>query len=100
MMSAKPTPAPWFVRTRVVNGEVIDCFVAAKDVNGFAYDAGILDDDEYRDGIDRKLADAHLVAAAPDLLNTLSALVNVAESKGIRCDAARAAIAKAKGETA
>lgn len=40
---------------------------------------------------------ARFVAAAPDLLNALSALADVAEQRGIPVDAARAAIAKAKG---
>jgi hypothetical protein len=44
-------------------------------------------------------ADARLIAAAPDLLNALKVLADVAERKGIPCDAARAAIAKATGET-
>jgi len=42
-------------------------------------------------------ANARLIAAAPDLLNALSVLAAVAESRGIPCDAARAAIAKATG---
>lgn len=68
---SKHTPGPWFVRTRERNGEVLDCFVSAKDVNGFAYDAEIMGEDEYRDDIERKLADARLIAAAPELLNML-----------------------------
>jgi hypothetical protein len=42
-------------------------------------------------------ANARLIAATPDLLNALMALADVAERKGIPCDAARAAIAKATG---
>lgn len=42
-------------------------------------------------------ANAHLIAAAPDLLNALTVLAGAAESMGIPCDAARAAIAKATG---
>lgn len=70
---SKFTPGPWFVRTLERMGEVQDCFVAAKDVLGFAYDAEIMGDDEYRDGIERKMADARLIAAAPDLLEELAA---------------------------
>lgn len=44
--------------------------------------------------------DARLIAAAPDLLNALAVLADVAEARGIPCDAARAAIAKATGESA
>jgi hypothetical protein len=42
-------------------------------------------------------ADAKLIAAAPDLLEALMALADVAERKGIPCDAARAVISKAEG---
>ncbi len=55
------TPGPWFVRKQERLGEVRDCFVAAPDVQGMAYDAEILGDDEYRDGIARKIADAEFI---------------------------------------
>jgi len=74
MSEVKHTPGPWIVRTFVMHGAAVDCFVAAKDVQGFAYDAVIMGDDEYRDGPDgirRKLADARLIAAAPELLEAL-----------------------------
>ncbi|WP_322739898.1 hypothetical protein [Delftia tsuruhatensis] len=58
------TPGPWFVRKREVNGELRDCFVAAPDCQGLAYDACILCDDEYHDGVGRKLADCELIVAA------------------------------------
>jgi hypothetical protein len=46
------------------------------------------------------LADARLIAAAPELLEALEALLVQVEQYGHKpeCDAARAAIAKAKGE--
>lgn len=44
------------------------------------------------------VANARLIAAAPGLLNALMTLTDVAEDRGIPCDAARAAIAKATGE--
>ncbi len=43
--------------------------------------------------------DMRLMAAAPDLLNALTVLADAAEAKGLTCDAARAAIAKALGLT-
>jgi hypothetical protein len=43
-------------------------------------------------------ADLALILAAPDLLNALTVLVEVAEARGIPCNAARAAIFKATGE--
>lgn len=65
------TPGPWFVRKRERDGVLLDCFVAAPDCLGFAYDAEILGDDEYREtpededaGIKRKLADCELIVAA------------------------------------
>ena len=42
-------------------------------------------------------ANARLIAAAPDLLNALTVLADAAEARGMPCDAARAAIAKATG---
>lgn len=60
----KATPGQWFVRKREVSGEVVDCFVAAPDCQGLPYDAEILGDDEYRDGIERKLADAESIVKA------------------------------------
>lgn len=112
----KHTPGPWWVRTREVGGEVVDCFVAAKDVQGCAYDAEILGDDEYRDGIERKLADCRLIAAAPELLDAARELRQrqrdyLSQPKGERDEAKGrlvgsaaekldAAIAKATGASA
>lgn len=65
------TPGFWYVRKREIDGKVLDCFVAAPDCQGLAYDAEILGDDEYRGteedpnaGIRRKLADCELIVAA------------------------------------
>lgn len=41
---------------------------------------------------------ARLIAAAPDLLNALTVLADACEQMDIPVDAARAAIAKARGE--
>lgn len=71
------TPAPWFVRTRKdQQGRVVDCFVAAKSFHGYAYDSEIMGDDEYHDGIERRIADANLIAAAHDLLLASEALID------------------------
>lgn len=43
--------------------------------------------------------DAHLIAAAPDLLEALLAVVSVADRKTAEFDMARAAIAKATGNS-
>ena len=58
------TPGVWFVRTQERFGALRDCFVAAPDCQGLPYDAEILGDDEYRDGVARKLADCKLIVAA------------------------------------
>jgi hypothetical protein len=44
------------------------------------------------------LKDAQLIAAAPDLLNALTVLADACEKMNIPVDAAKAAIAKARGE--
>ena len=52
-MPQSATPGPWEVRVRRVDRndgeEIVDCFVQAPDVNGYAYAAEILGDDEYRE---------------------------------------------------
>lgn len=73
----KSTPKPWFVRTLMREGKVVDCFVAAKDVNGFPYDAEILADDEYRDDLERKLADCQLVSASHEMWEALRDLLDI-----------------------
>jgi len=45
-------------------------------------------------------ADARLIAAAPELLEALKAVVSVADRATVEFDMARAAIAKATGEQA
>lgn len=82
MSTDKNTPGPWAVRVRrdrngniLISkpGAIIDCFVQAPDVHGYAYDAEVLGDDEYREetGIERKLADCQLIAAAPAMREAL-----------------------------
>ena len=73
MTMSKHTPGPWRldIQRSQFNGKIIDCFVSAPDVNGFAYRAEIFGDDEYRDDTERKIADFTLGAAAPDLLADL-----------------------------
>lgn len=104
--TAKFTPGPWEVRRYERDGELHDVFVQAPDVNGYAYRAEILGEDEYREqsgGIARKLADASLIAAAPDMYEALEGLLK-SHKPGIgqccaEADAAIAAIAKAEGRT-
>jgi hypothetical protein len=53
---------------------------------------------EYQCWIPQNNADAQLIAAAPDLLEALKAVVRVADRKTDEFDAARAAIARAEGK--
>lgn len=114
MGEVKHTPGPWKAREMARNGEIRGYFVAAPDVNGFAYDAEILGEDEYRDeqtGMARWRADAHLAAAAPELLEMVKAFVSqhakfgpwdelLGESEQTRSvNQAIALIAKAEGRT-
>jgi hypothetical protein len=84
-LAAGPTPGTWWVRTLERDGVVKDCFVTAEDVQGLAYGAEILGDDEYRDGIRRKLADASLIAACnPVVMTALLARLDAAEADEYR----------------
>jgi len=72
-------------------------------VQGLPYDAEILGDDEYIDDMDRKVADARLIAAAPDLFDALQAALRVFEGMrvidldtSLAMRAAQAAISKAE----
>lgn len=76
MSTDKNTPGEWRVRVRRSrdgSNEIVDCFVTAPDVHGYAYDAEVLGDDEYREarGLERKLADCKLIAAAPAMREAL-----------------------------
>lgn len=91
-MSAQHTPGPWeavewkcHAATSVVverDGQVVQI----AECSGFGRMS------------DECLADARLIAAAPDLLNALTVLADHCERKGIPVNAARAAIAKATGQ--
>lgn len=78
MNADKNTPGPWTVRVRRMRDEphaIVDCFVQAPDVHGYAYDAEVLGDDEYTADVggsmQRKLADCQLIAAAIAMRNAL-----------------------------
>lgn len=79
------TPGPWFVRKLERDGELKDCFVAAPDRNGFAFDAEILGDDEYRDSIQRKLADCELIVAAVNAHRATHPQQSGEQPKGRNC---------------
>jgi len=92
---SKHTPGPWSRVANSIKSRKADCVVvrlpAYTDCSG----------DETPEQLERWDADARLIAAAPELLEALEALV-LDESKEYiptrLWDAARIAIAKAKGE--
>jgi len=87
---AKYTPGPWTTRdTEIIATQFSECIAIVQYPGHGA--------NEEAEG----LANAHLIAAAPDLL---VALENVLRRSGVdlqqdQCDEIRAAIAKAKGRT-
>lgn len=102
-MNAKHTPGPWEV-------EEYDGYMGYDCMSGGMRCAPmvVLDASDYPEHPDRDtppermLADAHLISSTPDLLEALSNLVNQADSHGLEgvfWDQARAAIAKAYGES-
>ena len=114
MTDTKHTPGPWVAQVR--NTIIPDCITADITPNGDEYrgDVARLQSCEHIDGItqDEMRANAHLIAAAPDLLEALEEVLDGLgflsggdhELEGYGIDEARgaeirAAIAKAKGQT-
>lgn len=96
-MSTKHTPGPWSL------DDVERCgYQVNADGRGVAFAIQRDDHPTLGQGISHETASANalLIHAVPDLLNALAVLADAAEARGIPCDAARAAIAKATGETA
>lgn len=100
MSEFKGTKGDWIVKGRKpIDGDVHLLFA---DVNskGEGYLVGgvcVWDDD--KDSEQEAIHNANLIAAAPDLLEALIAVVRVADRATDEFDMARAAIAKALGET-
>ena len=82
------TPGPWEITTRLTFG----WDVKVKDRDWLICGLCFEDDDD-------KKADAHLIAAAPELLEALEEMVAIAEDQGHRVVKARKAIAKARGQS-
>lgn len=102
-MSAKHTPGPWEMKTVRTScgvchkiGPWPHKWRAGEEMSACIYD----DYPSPPQGTDTMLANARLISAAPDLLEALENLVNSFEKHRPKeyWDAARAAIAKAKGE--
>jgi hypothetical protein len=84
MSEPKFTPGPWAVNQRKDNPEIW--------WTGGMLIAGIVGCAEF------DFANAHLVAAAPDLYESLSEIVALTDRKTDIWDKAHAALAKARGE--
>ena len=87
MSEAKHTPGPWHA---VIAGGV-QPVIGGPLITSAHTKSGMLPNYE---------ANARLIAAAPELLEALRGVVRVADRSTIEFDAARAAIAKATGESA
>ena len=101
----KHTPGPWHAATSehyTLGGDQVE--VVLLDGEGMVTDqicSVLLDtDNESQTGWRRQEADARLIAAAPDLLEALKAVVAIADRKTDEFDRARAAIQKASGQNA
>lgn len=90
----KHTPGPWGVIQTGERGGFLIPQSAARET------AALDDDDHGIAAAEVAQADARLIAASPDMFNALTVLADVAESRGIPVDAARAALRKATGEPA
>lgn len=103
---SKHTPGPWMFGIRNYEDCTSKPFEKPFDYVGpgyyenpgiFAADGTeIVGCDEY--SIFNSPEDARLLCAAPDLLDALKGLVDLAHEAGFPCDKAEAAIAKATGE--
>jgi len=103
---SKHTPGPW------ISGEYddscgYDCMTGGISIGPRGNGPVHLDGANYGqerckaikpEALERMEADARLIAAAPDLLEALKGLVDLAHEAGFPCDKAEAAIAKATGE--
>lgn len=102
-MKAKHTPGPWIVDRDKDDTEILGPKlrgerprIATVDVDFFYAFTGVIA------ATDECMANASLIAAAPDLLAALEDIVLKAEVTGLddrRMGRARAAIAKARGES-
>lgn len=87
-MGTKHTPGPWLHRAKS------DSVHRPPPHHPYKFGDMIFQFHDERSPSDADLA---LILAAPDLLNALTVLIEVAEARGIPCNAAHAAIAKATG---
>lgn len=100
-MEFKGTPAPWFIEEYDINGK---CDAKYFDIRSMSTDGYEYMDllDSVRVGDEKALANAHLIAAAPELLSELIRLRNIVASykqdSGDNLDITDAVISKALGQ--
>lgn len=93
MAEAKHTPGPWDYALHTVEGvQTFNAMVTRDDAPLCLVIADMVEGTP-----EEQNANARLMAAAPDLLAALKAVVAVADRRTVEFDAARAAIAKAEG---
>lgn len=98
MNNAKHTPGPWEIDVDTRPVEVCTIYGVppqGEDGQRFIYVRGAIGDWDATE--ETNLANAHLIAAAPELLEALKGVLRIADRKTDEFDAARAAIAKATG---
>jgi len=99
---SKHTPGPWIlseyeIRRPITNELRKGCEIFCKDNNLVVCE--IPDYHFHAEDVEHQNADARLIAAAPELLEALVAVLSVADRATSEFDIARAAIAKAQGES-
>ncbi|WP_272658192.1 hypothetical protein [Providencia sp. PROV108] len=100
-MEFKHTPAPWLIEERDINGKWDDKYfgIQTMEIDSCEY-MYLLDSTVV--GYEQSLANAHLIAAAPELLSELIRLRNIVASykqdSGDNLDITDAVIAKALGQ--
>jgi hypothetical protein len=90
---SKGTPGPWFATTRRGSWDWLVASEADPNIEVCQMFHDATEENEIGE------ANAHLVAAAPDLLAALKGVVAIADRKTDEFDRARAAIAKAEGRS-
>lgn len=94
MGATKFTPGPWYAMAG--QGPISDQAAVFDEGDDLIADCRPIDDDVR--SVEENQANARLIAAAPDLYAALEGVIAVADRRTVEFDAARAALAKARGE--
>lgn len=99
------TPGPWAIRTESMAGDILNNHAAIDAPTHYCF-AQVVWKMEYQSSSPEREANARLIAAAPEMLEALKAMLpenNVADEHCrpdfTTCEKARAAIAKAEGRS-